>query len=164
MRYNKLKSSIKFNDRKSTVDMKIFIPDITTDISISTEHHIQLAIIRHDVLNIVLGIFYDMAKMGEHITDIKHEYVEAIDEYRVSFTFEKFHETVVVMWDARVSLLKICSYGERREPVGDIIIIIQEYNPPLIEHTVKEPTTLMTIISKHLERNLSQYRPKEVLK
>ena len=59
MKYNKLKSSIKFNDRKSTVDMKIFIPDITTDISISTEHHIQLAIIRHDILNIVLGIKYN---------------------------------------------------------------------------------------------------------
>ena len=160
-----IKSTAKWNSKKNSVEIHTMIPDISSDISISTQHHMELTIVRHDVLNIILKIFYDMAKLGEHIERIEHNYSESVDISSVSFLFSKFHETFVVSWGPTVSVITLQSFVEReRVPVGNIAIMIHLEKPPTIENLNEDKSTLTDIIFKHLYRNLSQYNPKNILK
>ena len=160
-----IKSTSKWNSKKNSIEIRTTIPDISSDIGISTQHHIEITIIRQDILSIILKIFYDMAKMGEQIERIDHNYNESVDTNSVSFVFSKFHETFVVSWGPTVSVITLQSFVENdRVPVGNIAIMINLDKPPTIENLNEDKSKLTDIIFKHLYRDLSQYNPNYIFK
>ena len=166
MREEKIISMSKCKAKKQLVEVKTSIPNIFENLSSSTFHYIQLATIRHDIIDIILDIFYDMARLGEHIERINRNYNKAIDQYSVSFFFVKFQETVIVSWDTNVSIISIQSFIEEyRQPVGNIAVVVNIDKPPSIEKLAeRDGSILIDIVFKHMKRHLSQYNPKEVIK
>lgn len=145
--------------------MKITIPDITVKSAEATYRHIELAVVRNDIIQTVLEIFLSMAKSGNHIDEILQEYNEPIDTYSVSYFFLQFKERVVISWDSTVSVISIQSFAlDQRSPVGNIAIMVKLDKPPQVENLSDTPSTLTCVIFKHLKRHLSQYNPKDVIK